>query len=171
VKIIATVIVVIAIEIGVVLGLIFFGWYNVAADAPDSTVVAWVVGHTRRNSIGARVQNAPAAPNLDRPNFIKHGAKLYAHHCSGCHLAPGMKATGVHLGLNPMPPHFAEFKHAPEPKEIYWIVYHGIRMTGMPGWRKTLSGRQIWAIAAFLQKLPGMSEGRYQQLTKDVSSP
>jgi mono/diheme cytochrome c family protein len=161
---------VIAIEIGVALGLIFSGWYNVATDAPDSTVVAWVVEHTRENSIGGRVQNVPK-PNLDQPNIIARGARLYAHHCSGCHLAPGMQATGMHLGENPEPPEFAKYKRAPEPEEIYWIVDHGIRMTGMPGWHKTLSGRQIWAIAAFLQKLPHLSAGRYRRLTKGVAAP
>lgn len=166
--IVVTVIVVIAVEIGVALGLISSGWYNVAADAPDSAVVDWVAENTRENSIGARVAHVPKA-NLDQPNIIEHGAKLYAKNCEECHLAPGMKPSGMHLGENPEPPEFAKYKQAPEPEEIYWIVDHGIKMTGMPAWGKTLSDQQIWALAAFLQKLPHLSESQYQRMTKGAS--
>lgn len=166
--IVITVVVVIAIEIGVALGLMFSGWYNVAADAPDSAVIAWAVEETRESSIEARLGQVPE-PRLDQPNIVRHGAKLYAKHCAECHLAPGMKPTGVHLGENPEPPEFAEYKQAPTPKEIYWIVSHGIKMTGMPAWENTLSDQQIWALAAFLQKLPHLSESQYQRLTQGVS--
>jgi len=41
-------------------------------------------------------------------------------------------------------------------RERFWIVRHGIKMTGMPAWRITTL--RSWATATFLKKLPGMSE-------------
>jgi mono/diheme cytochrome c family protein len=163
--IIATVVVIIAIEAGVGLGLIFSGWTDVGADTPDATAVAWVVKNTRKHSIQARLAHVPIA-QLNRPNIVAHGAKLYAKHCAGCHLAPGMQPTSVHRGESPQPPAFAEFESAPAPKKSYWIIKHGIKMTGMPSWQQTLSNQQIWAIAAFLQKLPRLSADRYQQMAQ-----
>ena len=37
-----------------------------------------------------------------------------------------------------------------------WIVKHGIKMTGMPH-----NDEELWATAAPLEKLPGMSEQEY----------
>lgn len=167
--IVVTVIGAITVEIGVALGLIFSGWFNVAADAPDSAVVAWIAEETREGSIEARVAQVTKA-SLDNSDIIDRGARLYARNCAACHLAPGMKPTGLHLGLNPEPPAFAEHKSAPEPGETYWVIDHGVRMTGMPAWGKTLSDQQIWALVAFLQKFPHLSEDQYDRMTEGVSN-
>ena len=39
------------------------------------------------------------------------------------------------------------------PKEIFWIVKNGIKMTGMPAWGKTQSNYKIWAITAAVKKM------------------
>jgi len=51
--------------------------------------------------------------------------------CSGCHLAPGMKRTEISRGLYPRAP---ELRHKTDltPAEQFWIVKHGVKMTGMP---------------------------------------
>jgi len=32
----------------------------------------------------------------------------------------------------------------------YWIVANGIRLTGMPGYRESLSELQLWQVSQFL---------------------
>jgi thiosulfate dehydrogenase len=52
------------------------------------------------------------------------------------------------------------------PGETYWKVSGGIRMTGMPGFDKTLSTTQMWQVSLLLanaDKLP--------QAVKDVLTP
>ena len=46
------------------------------------------------------------------------------------------------------------------PAELFWIVKHGIKMTGMPAWGDH-SDDELWATVAFVEKLPGMSEQDY----------
>jgi mono/diheme cytochrome c family protein len=44
-----------------------------------------------------------------------------------------------------------------EPGETYWKIFNGIRLTGMPGFSKTLNETQMWQIALLLanaDKLP-----------------
>ena len=35
---------------------------------------------------------------------------------------------------------------------IYWKIAHGIRFTGMPAFRQTLSDREIWQMALFAKR-------------------
>jgi mono/diheme cytochrome c family protein len=37
--------------------------------------------------------------------------------------------------------------------EIYWKLYHGIRMTGMPAFRSALTENELWQIALFLKNM------------------
>jgi mono/diheme cytochrome c family protein len=44
-----------------------------------------------------------------------------------------------------------------EPGETYWRVVHGIRLTGMPGFRGSLTDTQAWQVSILLAnaaKLP-----------------
>jgi len=44
-----------------------------------------------------------------------------------------------------------------EPGESYWKVFNGIRLSGMPGFSKSLSETQMWQVAILLanaDKLP-----------------
>ena len=48
-----------------------------------------------------------------------------------------------------------------------WRMEHGIRWTGMPSWKDSLSDRQIWTLALFLKhmdKLPAAAEQAWQQV-------
>ena len=49
------------------------------------------------------------------------------------------------------------------PAELFSILKHGIKMTGMPAWSDH-SDDELWATVAFLEKLPGMSEQDYAKL-------
>jgi hypothetical protein len=46
---------------------------------------------------------------------------------------------------------------------LFWIVKHGIKMTGMPSWGNH-SDDELWTTVAFLEKLPGMTEQDYAKL-------
>jgi thiosulfate dehydrogenase len=49
----------------------------------------------------------------------------------------------------------------------YWKIKHGIRWTGMPSWKATLTDQQIWSLALFLRhmdKLPPAAEQAWQNV-------
>ena len=99
--------------------------------------------------------------------MIAEGAEHYAAMCTGCHLAPGMHENEMRPGLNPKPPILASLP-SQDPREQFWIVKHGLKMTAMPAWGATHTDEEIWNIVAFLQKLPGMSPTRYRALTRNA---
>jgi thiosulfate dehydrogenase len=87
------------------------------------------------------------------------GAQVYKDHCAVCHGLPGQPQTAIANGMFPKPPKLMEGKGVTddEPGETYWKVSGGIRMTGMPGFEKTLSPTQMWQVSllcANADKLP-----------------
>ena len=67
-------------------------------------------------------------------------------------------------GMNPKPPLLWKMKDE-DPREQFWTIKHGIRMSGMPAWGKTHSDEEIWALVAFLQKLPRLTPEQYRAMT------
>jgi len=87
------------------------------------------------------------------------GAELYKQHCAVCHGLPLSPKTAIAKGMYPRPPLLFEGKGVTddEPGESYWKIFNGIRMTGMPGFSKSLSETQMWQLALLLanaDKLP-----------------
>ena len=144
-------------------GLAALGAFDVAADQPAGAIAETILPFVRERAIDARADDIDV-PRLDDKAMIAEGAGHYAAMCTGCHLAPGMHDNEMRPGMNPMPPELARMP-AEEPAEQFWIVKHGIEMTGMPAWGKTHSDAEIWNIVAFLQKLPTLSPEQYKAMT------
>jgi mono/diheme cytochrome c family protein len=87
------------------------------------------------------------------------GAQIYKDHCAVCHGLPGVEQTAIAKGMFPKPPKLLEGTGVSDDpaQETYWKVAGGIRMTGMPGFEKTLSTTQMWQVSVLLansDKLP-----------------
>lgn len=144
------------------IALIYAGVFNVGADTPH-----WPLTHTtmdliRARSIAVRASDVQA-PQLDNPALIATGARHYAAMCSECHLAPDEKESDIRTGLYPQPPDLTRHRHANR-EETFWIIKHGIKMSGMPAWGKTHEDPIIWGLVAFLQKLPELTPAEYKSL-------
>lgn len=148
-----------------VLSLIFIysGWYDVSAMNEESGMMKWVLNNTKNNSIESRSKNI-SVPDLNDSSMLKEGFEHYKEMCISCHGAPGNEETELTKALNPPAPYLAEVVKGIDPKELFWITKNGIRMTGMPAWGKTHSDEKIWAIVAFVKKLPDMTVEEYQKM-------
>jgi hypothetical protein len=38
--------------------------------------------------------------------------------------------------------------------ELFWIIQNGVRLTGMPSWKSSISDNDTWKLARFIHKLP-----------------
>lgn len=141
----------------------FSGLYPVGADVPHWKVTEHVIAWARNHAIDHRTVGITPPP-LDDPALVEQGARHYAKMCVGCHMAPGVtRSSGLRQGLYPRPPDLTRF--APTPDYAYWVIKHGLKMTAMPAWGRTLSDPDIWAMVAFLQKQPKMSAAEFKALT------
>ena len=143
------------------------GLYNVAADAPHSQSTFWLLETVRDRSIAVRAAGVAVPDDLTDPKRIASGAGQYAEMCSSCHLAPGMKRTEISRGLYPRAPELRR-RRLPTPAEDFWVVKHGLKMSGMPAWGVTHTDEILWDVVAFLGKLPKLTPDEYQSLVKSA---
>jgi mono/diheme cytochrome c family protein len=143
------------------------GAYDFAADVPHTQPVYWLLETARDRSIEVRAKGIIAPGDLSDPKRIQLGAGHYAAMCAGCHLAPGMKRTEIARGLYPRAP---ELRRVTDlgPAEAFWVVKHGIKMTGMPAWGVTHDDEMLWDVVAFLQKLPELTPEQYRALVESA---
>ena len=142
---------------------VYSGVYDVAATAPHWPVTTRVLQTARTRSIETRAAGIEAPPNLETDATILMGVDHFSTHCAICHGAPGVPKDDIAEGLYPQPPNLADAARRLTPGELFWILKHGIKMTGMPAWSDH-TDQELWAIVAFLEKLPTMTEADYAKL-------
>ena len=143
--------------------VIYTGVYDVAATSPHWPATAWLLETARTRSIQAQAAGIAVPPGLDDPAKVVIGVEHYAAHCAVCHGAPGVPRGDIAQGLYPPPPDLAKTAPLYTPAELFWIVKHGMKMTGMPAWSNH-GDDELWATVGFLQKLPAMNEQDYAKL-------
>ena len=148
---------------------IYLGVYNVAATEDHFRVTRLVLDAAMRQSIRSRSDDI-AVPALDEPAMVERGLHIYRMHCVQCHGAPGVAPEPFALGLTPAPANLAYTAREWPPAELYWVIKHGVRMTGMPPWEFRLTDAELWAVTAFLLKLPTLSPREYQVLISQAST-
>lgn len=155
--------VLIAVIVGAI--VMYSGVVNIAATNPHNPITAMVLSTTMDNSVRAHAKGI-TAPSLEDEQMIMEGFRHYREMCVGCHLAPGIDSSEIRTGLMPTPPRLQEAAEEWQPAELFWVIKNGVKMTGMPAWGPTHSDEKIWAIVAFLEKLPDMSAEQYEAMGK-----
>jgi mono/diheme cytochrome c family protein len=140
------------------------GFYDIGADDHHTKIVLSAIEQLRERSIEVRAQ-AVEVSAFENPKRVAAGAQRYAALCVGCHLAPGMTKSDIRPGLYPHPPNLAQ-EDIKDTRRAFWIVKHGIKMSAMPAWGKSLDDASIWDIVAFVRKMPEMTPETYQELSQ-----
>ena len=155
-----------ALAVGVIGAALFVesGFYNIGADDHHTKIVLDMIDQLRERSIGVRAR-AVEVPPLEDPKRVMAGAQSYAALCVGCHLAPGVTKSDIRPGLYPHPPNLAQ-EDTKDTQRAFWIIKHGIKMSAMPAWGKSLDDAKVWDIVAFVRKMPDMTPETYQELSQ-----
>lgn len=129
------------------------GAMSAGQDAGPLPLERWAAKKSLRATMrrDARDLRSPLRPDS---GDLETGAALFVEHCQSCHGGPDGAASAVANGLAPKAPQLAKDGVEDDPEgTIYWKTAHGIRFTGMPGFGKTLSDRQMWQITLFLKRM------------------
>ncbi len=159
----------------VVLGIgglvyVYTGSYDIAASSPHNPFVRWVLETTMENSVAAHAKDS-VPQDLTAASRVRRGAEIFADDCAVCHGAPGQKPGEIAHGMLPDPPDLGRAQADWTPAELFWIVKHGVKMTGMPAWGGLHSDADIWSIVGFLRTLPTLSPQQYHELSHAAGSP
>ena len=166
--------VLLAIEAGLgVAGVALFAWsgiYDVAATAGHWEVTRWFLHLVMKNSVAFHaIERSPPRPA--NVGLVTLGAANFQTSCAPCHGAPGNPPAPAARGMTPTPPPLYSAARDFEPGELHWIVKHGIKMTAMPAWPSQVRDDEIWAMVAFLEKLPELRTPDYLKLALGPASP
>jgi mono/diheme cytochrome c family protein len=157
---------------GIVAAVFFFGgYYSVAGTAGEPDVIKWALVHVRKASIERHAKDSPPL-SLNDPATVQAGARAFSERgCVNCHGGPGVDWAKFSEGLHPDPPDLKELANDRAPKQLFWVIKNGINMTGMPSFGAIeVPDQEIWAIVAFVKKLPSVSNDDYKAWTAPPAS-
>lgn len=159
----------------VVLGLLLFaysGAYSVAASKGHMTWISELLEFGMHRSVKTWSLAVSSPPtDLDTPARVRLGAGHFYGGCANCHGAPGAPINAVHDRMLPPPPKLTGAIDDWTPQQLFWLVRHGIKYTGMPFWSGAERDDEVWTVIAFLRQLPEMDEESYQAMVQGNAVP
>lgn len=105
-------------------------------------------------------------PPLDDRRLVLAGAGHYHGGCAPCHGAPGERMPRIARAMTPHPPRLSERVAEHDDAALFYIVLHGVKLTGMPAWPAQQREDEVWAVVAFVRRLPGMDASEYARLVR-----
>ena len=121
-----------------------------------------------RRSVQSRTEDLAPPRDLDDARRVRAGAATYRDQCVQCHGAPGVSPEPMAFGLTPAPANLLAAGRTWQPGEIFWVVKHGIKMTGMPAWVYRLNDDVVWEVVAFVRAMPRLAPRDYAQLASSL---
>ena len=94
-------------------------------------------------------------PLPETDEVVSQGQEVFLGSCAQCHGADARGDTNVGRNMNPpamdlSSPHVQHWSDA----ELFWIIQNGVRLTGMPSWKSSISDNDTWKLARFIHNLP-----------------
>ncbi|HEY5258380.1 MAG TPA: cytochrome c [Candidatus Baltobacteraceae bacterium] len=135
------------------------GMIPVNADARPSHLERWAASRAL-DAILKREADGLVNPLAANDVNEVAGVKLFAQHCATCHGDSSGHPTPIGFGLYQHAPSLGRRGITDDPEgDTYWMVTHGVRLTGMPSFSKTLDDTQRWQIATFLKHFDELTPG------------
>jgi thiosulfate dehydrogenase len=133
--------------------LLYSGAIPANADAPPNVVEKWAARKSLKATIRRGARQGPPSMQAT-PENLAAGLELYAVHCAVCHGAADGKASAIARGLYQRAPQLGRHGVEDDPEgETYWIIHHGVRLTGMPSFGASLTEDQVWQLTLFLKHM------------------
>jgi cytochrome c553 len=143
-----------------------FAWsgiYNIAASRGHWITTDLILTFGMRNSVKTHAMGI-AEPPLDRPDLAVLGAGHFHNGCAFCHGAPGVPQSPIALSMLPPAPDLSTQMRAWRDRELFWIIKNGIKYAGMPHWVAQDRDDEVWAVVAFVKRLPTLDVAGYRNL-------
>ena len=148
------------------LALLYGGWYNIGATAQHFPFVYTVLEEGMKHSVRHHAQDIRVpSSGLGGEQQLRLGARVYRDKCVQCHGAPGVAQSTIGMSMQPIPGPLVDATQRWEPRELYWVTKHGIKMSGMPAWRHRLRDDELWAVVSFVRSLPQLTPAEFRRQT------
>lgn len=146
------------------LGVVKLGLMPVSADGNHSRLEARVMPLVLHAAIARQASGEANPVSLSEDN-LKSGAATYKAMCARCHSTPQGNPSVYGQSFYPPAPKLTGGVSSYTDSQLFWIIKHGIRNTGMPGWGSMLSDDEIWQIVNLVKNsrdLPPSVEAEWE---------
>jgi len=142
--------------------LAWLGLIGVSASSGHWKATDWFLHWVMRSSVRT------AALSTKAPVFTEGMLPMAAGHfeagCAICHGSPALARPESVGRMLPAPPDLKDKIATWTDAELFQIVQHGIRFTGMPAWPVADREDEAWAMVAFLRRYRDLDAKRYRAL-------
>jgi len=136
------------------------------ASAQPSAVEEVVARGVRRFAVPA-TEARRANPVAASEAVLAEGLAHYADHCASCHAIDGSGRTDMGRGFFPKAPDMrAAATQDMTDGELFYVIEHGIRFTGMPAWSTgTPDGEtSSWQLVHAIRHLPRLTAAEQERM-------
>lgn len=147
------------------------GIIPIKASSRHWPITEWFLKFAMHRSFSTQSMGVEAPAALDDPALVLAGAAYYEIGCRSCHGSPGMRQPRLAQSMMPSAPYLPPGIHEWEPEELFSLVKHGVKFTGMPAWPAQHRDDEVWAVVAFLLKLPALDRAEYERLANGEPAP
>ena len=106
-------------------------------------------------------------PVLGNAESVRNGMAHFADHCASCHANDGSGNTSMGRSMFPPAPDMrASGTQELTDGELFYVIEHGVRFTGMPAWSTgTLDGEEAsWHLVNFIRHLPRVTPQEVEEM-------
>ncbi len=151
-----------------VLGFLMVLKHGFSARDEPTAVEAFVARRVRHLAVprAAREMTNPVELNED---VLSEARAHFADHCAWCHGNDGRGQTTIGQNLYPRAPDMASSKtQSLSDGELFYVIKHGIRLTGMPAWGEDTpeDDRESWKLVHFIRHLPDITPEEIEEMTE-----
>ena len=149
-------------------GLLFAwsGAMQISASSGHWRITDWFLHWTMRNSV--RTYAWASEPDSVRDDSgLVSAAGHFRQACAVCHGAPGVRPSPVMQHATPPAPDLAVNAAKWRDRELFWILQHGVKFTGMLAWPTDTRPDEVRRMVAFVRRLPTMTPAQYRALTQE----
>lgn len=122
-----------------------------------------------RLSVPADAQRLES-PFRNDPLAWRSAADHFEDHCAACHGADGRGRTPLGQNMYPKVPDLGDTAvQRLSDGQLFYIIQHGVRWTGMPAWSQAHSPQDTWRLVAFVRKVPTLTQKENEHIDRDSS--
>ena len=140
------------------LAFISLGFFPTNADATPPALEERIANSAMDASMEKRAPRV-SSPLPATDDNLMDGMKLYTMNCAVCHGTLDMKPSPLEHSMYPPPPQIILMPLDDPEWHINYAIRTGVRYTGMPAWKGTLSDQDIWKLTLFLSRIEKMPSG------------
>jgi thiosulfate dehydrogenase len=140
------------------LAYLSLGFFPTNADARPGPMETRIANNAMDASMEKRAPRASSPLPATDENLID-GMKLYTMNCSVCHGTLDMKPSPLEHSMYPPPPQLVLAPLDDPEWHINYAIRTGVRYTGMPAWKSTLSDEDIWKVTMLLARIEKLPPG------------